>query len=232
MQTLRALVRLALYVVTAGARRVVWLLNLIERDYGHRRSVQENLCVDRNGAPIPWYTYPAIEYLRQLDTRDKTVFEYGLGYSSLFWADKCRRVVSVDNNRAWHETVRRLKRDHQTIFLAETETDYVQTLFRDNARYDILIVDGDYRLACAKAALERLAPGGFVILDNSDWYPKTAQYLREAGLIQIDFTGLGPINYYTWCTSLFLSREVSLKPLGDRQPVFAIGGLEQTVAGE
>lgn len=73
----------------------------------------------------------------------------------------------------------------------------------------------------APAAVAFLRPGGLMILDNSDWYPNTAAYLRERGLIQIDMHGFGPVNPYTWTTSLFLDRAFAMKPKGDRQPGYS-----------
>ena len=35
--------------------------------YGHLRTIARNECVDAEGRPIPWYTYPALEFIRQLD---------------------------------------------------------------------------------------------------------------------------------------------------------------------
>jgi hypothetical protein len=45
-----------------------------------------------------------------------------------------------------------------------------------------------------------------LILDNSDWYPNSVSFLQgELGWIQADFHGFGPINNYTWTTSVFLN---------------------------
>jgi hypothetical protein len=41
------------------------------------------------------------------------------------------------------------------------------------------------------------------ILDNADWFPNTAKLIRTAGFVQVDFIGAGPVNSYTWCTSIF-----------------------------
>jgi hypothetical protein len=43
------------------------------------------------------------------------------------------------------------------------------------------------------------------------------------GYIEIDFHGFGPINDYTWTTSLFLDREIALEPKSI-QPTIPIGG--------
>ena len=49
-------------------------------DYGHLRSGATGTSIDAAAAPIPWYTYPAIEFLRQLDFAQADVFEYDAGF--------------------------------------------------------------------------------------------------------------------------------------------------------
>jgi len=67
---------------------------------------------------------------------------------------------------------------------------------------------------------------GIVILDNSDWYAETAKFLRDSlNMIQIDFHGFGPINSYTWTTSLFLTRGVMMNPKNKIQPVYSLSAL-------
>jgi len=45
-----------------------------------------------------------------------------------------------------------------------------------------------------------------VIFDNSDWYESTIRdFDSELGWHRIDFCGLGPINGYTWVTSVYLN---------------------------
>jgi len=38
--------------------------------YGQRRSIKYDKCLDKKGQEIPWYTYPAYEYLNSLDFKD------------------------------------------------------------------------------------------------------------------------------------------------------------------
>jgi hypothetical protein len=39
-------------------------------------------------------------------------------------------------------------------------------------------------------------------------------------MIQVDFFGFGPINDYTWTTSIFFSRDFDFKPInGEIRPV-------------
>ena len=210
-------------VEAVGGDRVLWVLDTLEGDHGHARSFREQKSVDKAGEPIPWYSYPAIEYLSGVDFRQKTVFEYGSGNSSSFWARRCRSIVSVEDNREWYALVSQNRQPNQSLVLAEDRDEYIGAAVSSGGQYDVVIVDGSHRFACAQAALQVLAPGGLIILDNSDWHPKTCEALRQAGLIQVDFTGFGPINYYTTSTSLFLRRDIQIAPQQERLPMPGVG---------
>ncbi len=68
-----------------------------------------------------------------------------------------------------------------------------------------------------------------IILDNSDWYKNTAKLLRDKlDLIEVDFHGFGPINNYTWTTSIFFSRNFRFSPINDIQPHFSKAAIVQS----
>src|SRR5688572_21206107 len=46
-----------------GASRILTTLRRMEDEYGHQRSAATNSSVWRSGEPIPWITFPAVEYL-------------------------------------------------------------------------------------------------------------------------------------------------------------------------
>lgn len=220
------------YIKAIGIDRLLWTIETVEIEYGHLLSVQENKPLSQAGDPIPWYTYPAFEYLNQLDYQDKDIFEYGAGNSSLFWAKKARSVISIESDKEWYVSLKSKMDSNQILLLFEEEQEYVNSIFKGQKKYDVIVIDGVHRLPCAEVAVQCLAPGGLIILDNSDWFPKTTTCLREAGLIQVDFTGLGPINYYTWTTSIFLERSFSLKSRSELQPEYGIGSLVQVANPE
>jgi predicted O-methyltransferase YrrM len=221
----------------SGPDNLLHLLHVIEELHGHRRSAAEKVSVDHEGRPLPWYTYPAIAYLEGLDLSAKRVFEYGAGYGSWYYAARAQEVVSVESDRAWHERISAApfgkdKHACPTLWLRETEEDFVAAIARTGRTWDVVVIDGAWRRRCARAALDYLAPTGFLILDNADSYPHTAADLRGADLLQVDFAGLGPINYYTWTTSFFFRRNVQLAPRGAVQPAAGVGSLLQVVDDE
>jgi hypothetical protein len=204
-------------------------LEILESKFGHARSRRERSCVAADGSPIPWYTYPTIEYLRQLDFSRRSVFEYGCGNSTLFWGQRAKRVVSVENDPDWHARVKtRIGAAPIDLRLVTEREPYIRCVHDAGGPFDVIIVDGRHRFACAREALAELASGGLILLDNSDWYPNTAATLRAADLIEVDLAGFGPINDYTWTTSLFLHRAFASRPKSDRQPMPSIGASVQS----
>ena len=185
--------------------------------------------VDRNGEAIPWYTYPAIEFLQQLDLSNRTVFEYGSGNSTLFWAARAARVVTVEDDERWSKDLT-AKVPANCVVLQEADLHrFVDSIHRYPEGFDIIAVDGPARgrtrFKCANAALQRLKPGGMIILDNADWLPDSAQLLRNADLLQVDMSGFFPIGDHTQTTSFFFHRESRFGSKSTRQPVPSVGGL-------
>ena len=75
------------------------ICRILAFEYGHLRTAALGRPIDAEGRPVPWYTYPAIEFLRQLDFANASVFEYGSGNSTLFWCSIAREVISVEDER-------------------------------------------------------------------------------------------------------------------------------------
>lgn len=182
------------------------------------------------GDEIPWLTFGAIRFLEARVRPDLRVFEWGSGGSTLYFTARCREVVSVEHDRAFHDRVKaRLKergRTNSTLLLEEPAAEgrcasrhphhrgqffdsYVATIERfPAAHFDLISVDGRQRNACARAALAHLKPGGLVLLDNSDrfYYRPGIEALRAAGFKQHRFPGFVPFASHQAETSVF-SRE-------------------------
>jgi hypothetical protein len=91
--------------------------------------------------------------------------------------------------------------------------------------FDVIVIDAAAnRYQLARSAIGILRPGGFAILDNSDWYPNAARALRNADLIQVDFHDFRPLHHFRCTTSLFLHRDFRPKPATARMPLAPIGG--------
>lgn len=195
---------------------------ILALDYGQYKTIRHWTCVDRLNAKLPWYTYPAIEYLNNIDFSDKVVFEFGSGNSSAYWAGKAKLVHSIEHDIDWYEKVKQELAENQSLELCGSEQSYLEAINNFSEKADVLIIDGMYREKCAKLVQTHLADDGMVILDNSDWYKETAKFLRETlDLLEVDFHGFGPINPYTWTTSIFFRRNAKLQPINNIQPHYS-----------
>ena len=143
-----------------------------------------------------------------------------------------REVTSVESDPEWFERVRDgLTTDSVQVHLATEQDAYVQ-FPRSRGKFDVVIVDGMFRGLCVREAIHALQTGGLLIFDNSDWYPKATAFLRESGFIQVDMSGFGPINDFTWTTSLFFHPEFKIQPRDTRQPMPSVGSLHQFAADD
>lgn len=201
---------------------------ILAKDYGQFQTIKKWSCINSSGQPIPWYTYPAIEYLDHLDFSHMNVFEFGSGNSTLWWANKAKKVTSVEDDEKWYD---------QILLSNHFIHDKVQYLFKKNNEYisslsdeaNIVIIDGTNRQECAEHLLNNYNKENLfvVIFDNSDWYPATIQKLREnLKWIQVDFHGFTPINNYTSTTTIYINPAFQshlkyIKPLHSIAPIMA-----------
>lgn len=177
------------------------------RESGWFGSVARSMPVDGAGNPIPWYTYGAIRFLADRLVAPVSVFEYGSGNSTLWWAERARRVVCCEHDRYWHSLMTTRLPDNVEHLFCEfvPGAEYAQQIARNHDEFDIVVIDGRDRVNCAKNSVQALRPRGVVVWDNSDRteYQPGYDFLANQGFKRLDFWGMGPINSYGWCTSVF-----------------------------
>lgn len=193
----------------------------------HWQSIQTDLPMDTQGRPVPWITYPALDYLSQLDFSRTHVLEYGGGQSSLWWAERAESFTTVEGEAEWADKLRRHAPANLTVIGPVEAPAYAQALLGSGQTYHVIIIDGLMRMESTKASLPFLVNGGVLVLDNADWHPQICSWLRVQGMVEIDFHGFGPVNDYPWCTSLFLRAHSILTHSGGRWPTAVYGNLNQ-----
>jgi len=214
-----------LLVACVKSGRIAWTLF---REHGMFSSLLSRKGIDAKGNPVPWFTYPAIEYLKQFDFSDKTIFEYGSGNSSFFWATRAKNVVSVESGIEWFGYISELCPPNLNVFFEPTKEGYVSSIARQGCKFDLIVIDGQWRNACAAICPDFLAEYGMIVIDNSDRQYPGSDELRARGFFQIDFSGFSPINEYTSTTSIFIKAPNSLQK-GFTQPE-PVGCLRQRAA--
>lgn len=190
--------------------------------YGWLRSWWKGKPVDASGAPLPWLSYPAIDFIKQFDFSQSVVFEWGSGYSTLWWAQRCKHIISVESNAQWIPYIRKLLPASVELIETKLDVDAEVDALRKHPlpEYDVIVIDnyGTFRWRCAEAAADRLAAGGMIILDNSEQCLKACEVLRGRGMVQIDFSGFAPSNGYAQTTSIFFRGWSKFRTPDNAQP--------------
>lgn len=174
---------------------------------GHFRSSLQGAAVDRHGEPIPWYTYPAIWFLQQKNFSGKTALEFGAGQSTSWWAQRADKVVAFERNQRWYEHLKSvLEKNVELYYDPKGDMTGFENVLRGR-RFDVIVIDGQKRERAAEAAPELLAPGGALLIDNSEGYgsqgrKSIVEPFHELGFSRVDFYGYAPGVLRTHCTSL------------------------------
>lgn len=212
-------------ILPRQAYGVFHIMRIILKEYGYWNSIKNKCITDKDGRYIPWFTYPAYEFINSLDLKNKTVFEWGSGHSTVYWSKKCKSVTSVEDNKEWYEKISRFlnRCKNVNLIFSKDKEEYLDSIKAANFSYDLIIIDGSYRIECLKKAVGLINDGGFIIFDNSDWYEKPINEIIRNAWLKIDFNGFSPTNEYTSRTSILFSIKSSLKQKNRYQ---TIGGIK------
>lgn len=134
------------------------------------------------GLVFPWYTKPALDEIVTWDLKDKKVFEYGCGASSIYFAAKGAKIYGCDVSGEYLEAINSALVRQRIIgglfYQVEDRDLYISFPSTRGILFDIIIVDGDpveWRDGCIMTALKYLKPEGVLIIDNWDqpsvWLP-------------------------------------------------------------
>lgn len=185
------------------------------RQIGWHRSVRLGLPVDIDGEALPWFSYPAVQWLATVIRGTERVFEFGSGNSTIWFSRRVASVVSVEHDRSWVDHQEKTMEPnvqliHQPCLgdedWAPDDDPYVNTLASyPVGHFDIVLVDGLARNSCARAAVTHVSDTGIVIIDNAD---RPADYpgvdaLHRAGFGRIDFVGPVVVQGVFSSTSIF-----------------------------
>lgn len=133
--------------------------------------------MDAAGRPLPWINHPAIHLLQKRLQPTHTVFEYGAGHSTLFFAAHCAAVTSVEHDRAWFDEVRAIAPANVTLLHRQEGPAYWNAIGERLTPFDLVLIDGLSRERCLPVAAGALATGGAMLLDDAH-RPAYAEALR------------------------------------------------------
>jgi predicted O-methyltransferase YrrM len=125
----------------------------------------------------PWIVPAAIGWLARRMRRDWRVVELGSGRSTVWYAKRAGSVVSFEDNADWaargREALRDAGLDNAEIRTAPVEEFTRELAGLDDASCDLLVVDflespQAERIDAVRVGREKVRPGGYLLLDDSD----------------------------------------------------------------
>ncbi|MFG1266258.1 methyltransferase domain-containing protein [Xanthobacter aminoxidans] len=132
-------------------------------------------------ADVPWLPYPAIAHIETL-IKGKTLLEFGSGTSTQWYADRCKKIVSIENSPKWHAFNKNKlsSRPNVEYILADSDDEMIFAADKIDQPIDVFVIDclpgagsrfpgsDPLRVACLRSCIQVAKPGAIFIIDNTD----------------------------------------------------------------
>jgi len=201
---------------------LAYLFDKLRNNFGFLESVRTQIPVNGSGETMPMYTYPCYEYLNSMNWEGADVFEYGTGFSTIWWKNHGANIYGVEHNKNWYEKINGKELGY--ITLENSIHNYPHSINIFDKQFDVIVIDGLVRYECVEPAVSNLKPGGIVIFDNSDWHSNTKELLDTKDLIPIHFHGFKHTHVDSQTTSIYMHKEFSRKA----KSIIPMGGTKRT----
>jgi ubiquinone/menaquinone biosynthesis C-methylase UbiE len=147
----------------------------------------------------PWIVPAAIGWLRRRIRPDWSILELGAGRSTVWFVQRVGRVVSFEDNGFWVERTRERLEELGlgNVELVELPVEKLPEALATlpESSFDLVVLDfleapAVTRIDALKPAMNRVKPGGYLLLDDSDRSGYAAAYELLAGWRERRFTGV------------------------------------------
>jgi hypothetical protein len=189
---------------------LTFITNKLRNEYGFLESSRSDVPVNNKNQIMPMYTYPCYEWLDSIDWTDSKVYEFGTGYSTIWWQNKKADYYGVEDNKEWYDRIKKSGFKNKVKYEPDLKK-YIKTIYDYDFKFDVIVIDGQVRFDCIKPALEKIKDNGMIIFDNSDWHKSCKEELDKTDLIPIHFHGFKPIHVDSETTSCYIGRKFNKK---------------------
>jgi len=134
----------------------------------------------------PWMTKTTIKFLESIITKESKVLETGAGGSTIWFAERVRKVISFEHKKKWFNLVKerliekKLLDKVQLYYSPQYPNKGIPKL---TEQYDLILIDGRGRVKSIETTYHYLKPGGYLVLDDSERmrYDSAIKLLNQLG---------------------------------------------------
>jgi predicted O-methyltransferase YrrM len=147
----------------------------------------------------PWIVPAAIGWLRRHIRSDWSILELGSGRSTVWFARRAARVISLEDNEFWQGWTRE-RLDEAGLINVDLRLRAVEDFPSEvaslpDAAFDLVVVDfleapEVTRIDCLRPAMRKVRPGGYLLLDDSDRRGYAEAFELLSGWRFREFTGV------------------------------------------
>lgn len=175
----------------------------ILREKGWFEGERQGLPVNSQNDPIPWYPYAMVDFLDSRLSTEHRVFEFGGGYSTVWYCDRVSEVVAAEHSSEWADRLSNMIPSNGTIVYRSDIDEYCNEI-KNHGRFDFIAIDGIHRTDCVQPALNTVTDSGVILWDDSERLGSDQfEMLERSGFQSIIFSGLKPLTSKYKSTSLF-----------------------------
>jgi precorrin-6B methylase 2 len=146
---------------------------------------------------LPWYNKNLIQFLKLHLTSSMSVFEYGGGNSTLFYARYVAHVCTIESKQEWFNFIKekstKFSLPNITIKICDNLLNFPNEIenFRIK-KFDLIVIDSRDRIKCLEKSVSFLKKSGSIILDNSERenLKSAANLMKNFGFYETIFSGI------------------------------------------
>ena len=113
-----------------------FIVNKLRTEYGFLESSRNGVPMTKDGQVLPLYTYPCIEWIDSMDFTGCNIFEFGVGFSSLFWSQiNCANVYGGEKKEDWFERIGSV--NDIEVYHEQESKNFIEAVHRPNIKFDV-----------------------------------------------------------------------------------------------
>lgn len=110
--------------------------------------------------------------IKEILNGNGTVFEYGSGHSTLWFAMMPAEVISVEHDFRWYQALKKEMRDKGvTAKVHLVREEYIPKVIDTYDKFDLILIDclSWQRIRATSRARHHVKDGGYLVIDDSHW---------------------------------------------------------------